>query len=1430
MMTEGVQLPKAGNSRSTGVFSDGDYYPVPSQKVITYAKDTGDRSIRQIIAADLNALIVSLTSPLDDVEYELFADFFLIYRNFICPDGLLDLLVKRFMWCMEELLNGVDEDHRVIGQITLVRTFVLIRHWVINYFAQDFLQNLDLRERVITFLNSLYQTGTELPKIITNIIVSLKKSWVYTVRFMWDDADLEKEFSLNSFGSWLRFNIMDVTKLQTAKGEARDSRLSFYALQSSTNPSFRNESILSLYKPKDNFQLPTRNKTFNLKHGIRIKKRTASMFLYPQDNLSACYWANKSDTSGGNKCSFAQAQKRILSHISNATNVSTVIKEVAYPSSPKVESVIPPTPSKGLEFILNSSCPLTAPFNNDKFSHKFKPKYHQGYRIIAGLISKWKMNHSFRNKGGNVSNNVEPEMNNLIKYVFSITSLDYSRNDMREISESVPSKFDILSARTIEEVEYLITVENEIVDKLEPSDADISYSETRNILGPIKNYEAFRGHNVIDNLNLYNTVNTIANSVISLSRSVSLKQQNAMSPSLPVLEPRRPHSLATFRSDSSKMLLTDALLGTRRHGELNKLIFSENDTHRKPGSKIPSFKTNTLETSGCDNLEEHSKSSFNIPSNCDVNGDFGESFISKITYDSQTNDVTMDKTCVREKHPHSISKYNAQNLNRKTNHPNLREFMFETSIPEVPTLSSKNNKSSNIAELNKWNESNDADLESIAGHKSSVSAISLGEDSSVPEGRLFKRKYIKQPVLLQVEASESEPTSDFSSPIGLRGSADSLIRKTMPSPIPVPPNTVTQNACVSPASGRISIIKKPGIGPRRSPITQSPVVTNDPSFIERDSVFAQHEASLTALEEDLKHSIAVSELLGFPIEKSETKSTISTAMLLASAQASPRKQSILNESIEEEVSLEISDPRLINLSSTPSIQSLISNGMSLNSADSIEIQSLSSNAASQASNISRDRFNRSKFVSHADSLLSYINENGNKYIFSTEVELTEETSPKRDMEYLKTRFMGQNESDHEIESSPDLDISDMISTLKRVKIAPFPSSSPPTKYPIEEVTIDKVPSTSQAAPSGNSDPVALALMKLEGTFAKTAERRKDGISNPGSANSSILAREVENLEIAGWHIPPTTNTNKRQSMFIERRRTMAETSYSDTCDQSQRSFNRQIRELLENYKVQDTRLNISNKEQHVPFILMYDSLSIAKQMTLIEREVMSEIDWKDLLDLNMRKSLPKITSWLQLLLYNEEFSGIDLAIARFNLTVDWIISELVMTVDSKLRRNVIQRLIHVAEHCRKFQNYNTVMEIVLALNSVVVQKFTDSWRLVEPADMLTWKELKSIPSLDRNYHNIRDMLNKINPINGCIPFLVVYLSDLALNTEKRDWIIPNKVVNYNKFQTSVQIVKNFIQRVQWAKFYDIEPDEELLSKCVYITSLTHEEIDHLTAF
>ncbi|KAF9300262.1 hypothetical protein BGZ74_008090 [Mortierella antarctica] len=96
------------------------------------------------MAATVEKIVEKLTS---EIEYTFLTDFFLIYRLFITPMALLKLLIARFQWAL-----AVNSPQR---QIVRVRTFVTLRHWLLNYFGYDFMSSKALRQTLIKYLAKL---------------------------------------------------------------------------------------------------------------------------------------------------------------------------------------------------------------------------------------------------------------------------------------------------------------------------------------------------------------------------------------------------------------------------------------------------------------------------------------------------------------------------------------------------------------------------------------------------------------------------------------------------------------------------------------------------------------------------------------------------------------------------------------------------------------------------------------------------------------------------------------------------------------------------------------------------------------------------------------------------------------------------------------------------------------------------------------------------------------------------------------------------------------------------------------------------------------------------------------------------------------------------------------------------------------------------
>jgi len=178
----------------------------------------------------------------------------------------------------------------------------------------------------------------------------------------------------------------------------------------------------------------------------------------------------------------------------------------------------------------------------------------------------------------------------------------------------------------------------------------------------------------------------------------------------------------------------------------------------------------------------------------------------------------------------------------------------------------------------------------------------------------------------------------------------------------------------------------------------------------------------------------------------------------------------------------------------------------------------------------------------------------------------------------------------------------------------------------------------------------------------------------------------------------------------------------------------------------------TTRATHMPFVLAYDSEVLAQQFTVVEKDALDEIDWKELIELRWKQSSPQIRDWVHYL-RTEEARGVDVVIARFNLVVKWVVSECILTEDTQERARCIVKYIHIANHARRLRNYATMYQIAIALISNDVSKLRKTWALVPAAEMQVMKDLEAIVQPLRNFHNLRLEMETATVDDGCIPFI-----------------------------------------------------------------------------
>jgi hypothetical protein len=282
---------------------------------------------------------------------------------------------------------------------------------------------------------------------------------------------------------------------------------------------------------------------------------------------------------------------------------------------------------------------------------------------------------------------------------------------------------------------------------------------------------------------------------------------------------------------------------------------------------------------------------------------------------------------------------------------------------------------------------------------------------------------------------------------------------------------------------------------------------------------------------------------------------------------------------------------------------------------------------------------------------------------------------------------------------------------------------------------------------------------------------------------------------------------------------------------------------------------------HLPFILGFDSDTLAQQFTLVEKDALNEIDWRELIEMRWKNaeqrysgsastsggngSMVNVRSWVSFL-RDTDARGVEVVIARFNIMVKWAISEVVLTRDIEERARCIIKFIHIAQHCRRYRNFATMCQITIALTSNEVARLEKTWALVPASDKRTLGELEALMSPTRNFYSLRAEMEGGGGLGaaaaatktkgavetGCIPFVGIYTHDLLFNAQKPSEIASSPttppLVNFERCRTAAAVVKTLLRLLEASTRYTFQPIEGVTERCLWMGTLSDEEIRRLS--
>ena len=341
------------------------------------------------------------------------------------------------------------------------------------------------------------------------------------------------------------------------------------------------------------------------------------------------------------------------------------------------------------------------------------------------------------------------------------------------------------------------------------------------------------------------------------------------------------------------------------------------------------------------------------------------------------------------------------------------------------------------------------------------------------------------------------------------------------------------------------------------------------------------------------------------------------------------------------------------------------------------------------------------------------------------------------------------------------------------------------------------------------------------------------IQNPRSLISCKTPLDPANPELS--QAPPLTPDPSPRNRFLDHGRSV--------------DVQQDVASKFESDRQQKPPLTLTGVD-HVPFILSCESQVLAQQLTLVEMAALSEVDWRDLVDMRWSTNSPSTLSWVDFL-YTQERRGIDLVVGRFNLMVRWVLSEIVLSQDMYERARTITKFIHTAVHAKRISNYATMLQITIALSSTDCSKLTKTWSLVAPEDKFLFRSMEALIQPVRNFHDLRVEMETSNLQEGCLPFVGMpssslplpvsqkrgklrlmydtglYIHDLTYNAQKPAQIMNqagDPLVNFERYRTTARIVKNLLRLIDASSKYRFEPVPGIVERCLWIAALEEEEI------
>uniref|UniRef100_A0A8C9VGJ6 Ras protein-specific guanine nucleotide-releasing factor 2b n=1 Tax=Scleropages formosus TaxID=113540 RepID=A0A8C9VGJ6_SCLFO len=224
-------------------------------------------------------------------------------------------------------------------------------------------------------------------------------------------------------------------------------------------------------------------------------------------------------------------------------------------------------------------------------------------------------------------------------------------------------------------------------------------------------------------------------------------------------------------------------------------------------------------------------------------------------------------------------------------------------------------------------------------------------------------------------------------------------------------------------------------------------------------------------------------------------------------------------------------------------------------------------------------------------------------------------------------------------------------------------------------------------------------------------------------------------------------------------------------------------DLLPQERKATKRLCLFRSQAECPKVECFESLSameLAEQITLLDHIIFRSIPYEEFLG----------QGWMKVD-KTERTPYIMKTSQHFNDMSNLVASQIMSHTDVGSRANSIEKWVAVADICRCLNNYNGVLEITSAFNRSAIYRLKKTWAKVCKQTKALMDKLQKTVSSEGRFKNLRETLKNCNP--PCVPYLGMYLTDLAFIEEGTPNFTEEGLVNFSKMRMISHIIREIRQ-------------------------------------